>query len=619
MTATRLNPLSLSVAVGLLTLDASALVPSHNTNSNIRVNANYARMRSKLLVSTSTPNNNAKMTDDGGGEDPNDDNNKQKNKVNGLQSFFSNAFVNKVGDEEVNDEDDQQQQQQQEDLIIETTGMPNLVGSMQVEKMSMGGIDEDRFTFPELRSGEVQRLFSSLEYEEDEDGVVQSTHKKGSIISAVALVSGTTIGAGVLALPHATAAAGFLPSSAALGIAWVYMTLSGLLIAELTLNRIGTSGRPGLGLLELYENSLGKNWGRVGGAAYFFLHYAILVAYIAQGGTQLDGVMESLGLSDLAASTPGMGQALFAGGIGAVLFASSNAAIQKINNVLVLGVVISFLGIVGVGSTSADFGSLINPALQHPEQVVNCFPILFLSLVYQNVVPSVVTQLEGNRSKITTSIIAGTFIPFVMFLVFNAVVLGNAISAGVDLTVEGVNPVALLQSTSGGAGNLVGNLVGGFSALAVTTTLVGLTYGLVDAWTDVFKLPTEGKDFENMKPALYALIFLPPTVMAMGNTDIFYNALDFAGAFGVSTLFLVLPPFMVWKERYGEEQTPLATKPMVPFGKIPLASMYKAAGTLIVEQGFEKLGIFDFFAEHVNIDLPHVDLPSLPTHLLPHF
>ena len=160
--------------------------------------------------------------------------------------------------------------------------------------------------------------------------------------------------------------------------------------------------------------------------------------------------------------------------------------------------------------------------------------------------------------------VAGTGIPFVMFLAFNAVVLGNALNAGVDLTAAGVNPVALLQGSSGDAG-LVGNLVSGFSSLAVITSLIGFTYGLLDAWTDVLQLPSKGKDFEKWKPALYGLIFVPPMAMAIGDPDIFYNALDYAGAFGVSTLFLVLPPFMVWNERYGEDQRPLATKPMGKF------------------------------------------------------
>lgn len=56
---------------------------------------------------------------------------------------------------------------------------------------------------------------------------------------------------------------------------------------------------------------------------------------------------------------------------------------------------------------------------------------------------------------------------------------------------------------------------------------------------------------------------------------------------------------MVWKARYGEEKSPLATTPMVPFGKIPLGSMWKAAATLIVEQGCEKLGLFEYAQQHL--------------------
>lgn len=172
-----------------------------------------------------------------------------------------------------------------------------------------------------------------------------------------------------------------------------------------------------------------------------------------------------------------------------------------------------------------------------------------------------------------------------MFLLFNGVVLGNV--AGEDVT----NPVALLQSGSS-SNSALGPLVSAFSSLALTTSVIGFTYGLVDAWTDVLKV--DRKDF---KPALYAAVFLPPLALSLSDPDIFFNALDYGGAFGVSTLFLVLPPLMVWRERYGSEK-PLMTKPMVPFGKIPLGSMWKAAATLILEQGAEKLGIIDFVKEH---------------------
>ena len=438
-----------------------------------------------------------------------------------------------------------------EDGVQQKTGMPDLISSLQD---TIGRVEDDRLAFPELQTGEVPRLFSSLKYEKRDDGRMQSEHAESSVAGAAALVAGTTIGAGVLALPTATAASGFLPSTAAMGVAWLYMTLSGLFIAELTLNRIVGSGRPGLGLLELFENSLGKNLGFVGSGAYFFLHYAIMVAYVAQGGTNTSNFLAMLGFPDIA-SISGAGQAFFAGLCCITLFVANSRTVENINNMLVVGVIASFTGIVGLGSTTADFEALVNPNVQHPENVVSCFPILILALVYQNIVPTVVYQLEGNRSKITKAIMAGTTIPLLMFLAFNAVVLGNALKAGVDLT-SGVNPVSLLE------GNAIGDLVGIFSMLAVITSLIGFTYGLLDAWTDVLGLPTSGKDFDKFKTPLFGLIFAPPLALAVLQPNIFYNALDYAGGFGVTTLFLLLPPVMVWKERYGNEKTPLATKPM---------------------------------------------------------
>ena len=50
--------------------------------------------------------------------------------------------------------------------------------------------------------------------------------------SAAALIAGTTVGAGVLALPAATAGAGFAASSGVLCGSWVFMAAAGLLVAD---------------------------------------------------------------------------------------------------------------------------------------------------------------------------------------------------------------------------------------------------------------------------------------------------------------------------------------------------------------------------------------------------
>ncbi len=459
----------------------------------------------------------------------------------------------------------------------------------------IGKVEDERIIYPEYESGEVTRVFSSLKYRKGDDVESQITaiHDSGSVFGGATLVAGTMVGAGILALPSATAPVGFLASTWAMGVGWIYMTMSGLLIAELSINRLGQSGKPGQGMLDLYEDSLGENLSKVGSLAYFGLHYCLLVAYIAQGGANLNS---ALGL-DAMGLPAGVPQAAFAATIGTGLYALKPSAIEVANNVFVSILAAVFLGIIGLGAGSADFQSLIDPVNQHPEKVVDAFPIIFLSLVYHNVVPTVVNQLEGDRSKITKAIVAGTTVPTLMFLLWNAVVLGNV---GMDVGTNGVvDPVALLQASAsaGGGSAILANLVTTFSSLAVVTSLIGFVYGLLDGWTDVFGLPTEGPAYEKWKAPLFGLIFLPPLALSVTDPDIFFTALDYGGAFGVSTLFLVLPPLMVWKQRYGDEEQNLLTKPMVPFGKLPLGSMWKAAGTLIVEQGADKLGVFDFFKE----------------------
>jgi tyrosine-specific transport protein len=381
------------------------------------------------------------------------------------------------------------------------------------------------------------------------------------------------------------------------------MTFSGLLIAELTLNQLGNSGRPGVGLLELYKGSLGQPLSQIGSVAYFFLHYAMMVAYIAQGGANVESLLSSLGLENLVDSVPGLGPLAFASACGAGLYATSTAWIERANNLLVFLVAATFLAIVGIGARTADFASLFEMSNQHADQVFSCFPILFLALVYQNVVPTVVTQLEGDRKKIVRAIVGGTTVPLLMFLAWNAVVLGNVYGSGItDLT--SLDPVAALQGGAISTGAPLGLLVSAFSSLALITSVIGFTYGLLDAWTDVFALNTRGKDFETWKLPLFGLVFGPPLALSVAIPDVFYQALEYGGAFGVSTLFLVLPPIMVWKERYGKDEKPLITKPLVPFGKLALGSMWKAAGTLIVEQGLEKLGVFELIQQHLSTTHP---------------
>ena len=77
--------------------------------------------------------------------------------------------------------------------------------------------------------------------------------------SAAALIAGTTVGAGVLALPAATAGAGFAASTGVLCGSWVFMAAAGLLVAEAAAAAARRTGEADVGFLATVRELLGDD------------------------------------------------------------------------------------------------------------------------------------------------------------------------------------------------------------------------------------------------------------------------------------------------------------------------------------------------------------------------
>jgi len=458
----------------------------------------------------------------------------------------------------------------------------------------VGAVDESRIAFPEISTGEVPRLYSNLKYEKSADGKISaSKHASGSTLEATALIAGTTLGVCMLHLPSAMAPSGFLYSSAAMVPSYIYSVMSGLLIAELCINRMGRTGKSEVRLMEIYNESLGSVSSAIGTVAYFGLQFAVILACVATGGANLEILLDSMGMGGVLDSVSGLQQLLFAGAAGAAAYVIRPSERDLANSVMLILAVAALLGIFGVGAGSADFAALIASENQHPEFVIDSLPIVFMALGYQQVMPKITTQLEGDKGKITTAVIAGTGIPFLLYIIWNAIVIGNTLT-GPGPFPAGADPVFLLQNEGS---PLLGGLVGGFSGIVAAGTLFSVSGNFVDDIADTLKLPS-GQELGEWKPVLFAGTLLPAAFLAAdSNINGFCRALDYSGAFCISTLFLVLPSIMIWTSRYGDDESPLTVKPLVPFGKISLGSLWKAAGTLIIEQGAEKLGVIDFFKD----------------------
>ncbi|MEH1787418.1 MAG: aromatic amino acid transport family protein [Nostoc sp.] len=421
-------------------------------------------------------------------------------------------------------------------------------------------------------SEEVTRLFSHLEF----DGK-KLNHQPGSVLGSTALIAGTTVGAGILALPAVTLPSGIVPSTSGLIAVWLYALFSGLLIAEVTLNTMRTQGRLSIGFLGVVENILGKLGARIAGGAYLFMHYALLVAYITEGG-------EILGVA--AAKVWGVqilplwvGTTTFTLLFGGIMYLGREKFIEKLNSAFVGIVIVSFLGLLFLGGRHIQTTQLL---FQDWSALGSAISVMSVALFFQNVVPLVVTQLEGDARKIRQSILIGSVIPLIMFLAWNAVILGSVSPDMLHGTSDGItvfDPLQILRA--GGAGQCLGVLVSIFSEFAIVTSFIGFVYGLLDLFKDIF-LSVKG-GFASRLP-LYSLVLFPPMTLGTLNPSIFFTALDYTGTFSISVLGGIIPALMSWKQRQEQENSNSINQPLVPGGKVTLIVMIGVALAMMGRQ-----------------------------------
>lgn len=409
------------------------------------------------------------------------------------------------------------------------------------------------------------RLFSRLEIEGN-----KLTHQPGSVLGSTALVAGTTVGAGILALPAVTMPSGIVPSTVLLIAIWLYALISGLLIAEVSLNSIRLEGRLNVGFLAMIERTLGKLGARVAGGAYLFLHYALLVAYVTQGGDILiSAIAQIWGIS---APPTWIGGTVFTLLFGSILYFGREKFVEKLNSAFVAIVITSFFGLLLLGAGQVKSVQFL---VQDWSAVGSAVSVMLVALFYHNVVPVVVTQLEGDSRKIRQSIFLGSAIPLIMFLAWNAVILGS-ITPDVVQSGGNFDPLQILRA--GGAGEWLGVLVSIFSEFAIATSFIGFVYGLLDFFQDIFVIsPSE----PNKRLSLYSLILLPPMSLGAVNPHIFFTALDFAGTFSISILGGIIPALMTWKQRQNSNHL---QQILVPGGRLTLIAMIGVTSVLIIKQ-----------------------------------
>lgn len=360
--------------------------------------------------------------------------------------------------------------------------------------------------------------------------------KHGSMLGGMLLIAGSCIGAGMLGLPIVTGLSGFFPSIAMFFIGWLFMTSTALLLVE-------ANGwfKHQVNLLSMTQHSLGK-WGKgVCWFTYLFLFYAILVAYISGIG----GLCETFLQSSFDIVFPSwLGSLIFVLIFGWIIYLGTRK-VDLFNRGLMVGKIGFFVLVVLIGM------NYIKPELlmrSDPIYAPSALPLLVIAFGFHNMIPSLTAYLNGNLKRVRITIIGGSLMALVVYLIWEILVLGIVPIDGPNGLMDSLTKDR--EASQAIAAIIHSPLVKAFSQalafFALLTSFLAQSLSLVHFWADGLKI--NYKKQESVGLCLLALV--PPLVLSIIYPQLFFKALNFAGGICAVILFGILPVLMIWIGRY---------------------------------------------------------------------
>ncbi|KNZ84646.1 tyrosine transporter TyrP [Providencia stuartii] len=362
---------------------------------------------------------------------------------------------------------------------------------------------------------------------------------KNRTLGSVLIVAGTTIGAGMLAMPLAAAGVGFTGIACLLVGLWVLMSYTSLLLVE-----VYQYNPPDMGLGSIAKKYLGPIGQIVTGLSMLLLMYALTTAYIGGAGVLISNSLLSWWDIHLSTKTSIILFTL----IGGAVVCIGTHSVDFINRllftakiiflVIMLAVMLPHVETVNLGSMPAEKGLLLAAV-----------PVIFTSFGFHGSVPSLVNYMNGDVRKLRIIFITGSAIPLVAYILWQIATLGSipsntflgilAQKSGLDGLLTAIRDVVTAPRV-----NIAVNL---FMDLALATSFLGVALGLFDYLADLFK--RNDSLIGRIQTGL--LTFLPPLLAALFFSS-FVQALTYA-AVALSVLALIIPALLTMQVRAVEK------------------------------------------------------------------
>jgi len=341
------------------------------------------------------------------------------------------------------------------------------------------------------------------------------------VLGSTLIIAGCSIGAGMLALPVITLSLGFPLAVLSLCLVGALMAGAALLIARITLcfpvgSTLHTMVRETLGPWAVTVTSIATIW----------LGYSLLSAYI-DGATSF--------LEPYLPFPKTVLSLLFLGVFGTIVFWKTTL-VDHVNRWFFLLKTAAFALVVLTAFHGLDVGYMAHVPREFHSSFWGVLPVMVAAFGFHVVVPGVVEYAGRSWKTIVKAILWGSFIPLVIYVVWEALTLGS------------IAPQALITNVPEMIQTLEHKLrapwlchaLDVFAQVGMITSFLGLSMGMRTFFSDMVRK-------QKASPGLVAcLVFLPPTLITVLMPDIFVAALGFASIALLITA-LVLPGLVAWR------------------------------------------------------------------------
>lgn len=360
--------------------------------------------------------------------------------------------------------------------------------------------------------------------------------QKNKIFGGILLLSGTAIGAGMLALPLATALMGFNYSLFTFLGVWIFMMLAAFLLLEVNLWFPGE-----IDLINMVGSLLGKFHKAIAWLCYLLLLYSVIAAYFYGTTTWILKILEETQIP----LSYEWGNLIVAVVFGAII-CFGTALTEKINRWFAIGLFLSCAILIALLLPNVKLSQI---GFGQPSHIFLALPLIVTAFSSAAVLPSLTNYLNRDLKALKIILIVGGALPLILYLVWEFLSFGIIpLKGGICLenliaVNDGTAVTLAMEEILGHTG--IAQTGRAFAIFAILTSLLGASLALFHCLADALKIKPIGKN----RLLLLIFTYLPPLLILVFFPTGFGRILSFAGIF-VSLLFGIYPAIMVWVGRY---------------------------------------------------------------------